>query len=171
MDAASWSRLTRALSFYKYRGYTFVDCLWEAPTDIIDITLGDNSILPSTKPNMAFVGSAEQSFLAKSLSPGKYVGITPCFRPNVEDALHQSYFMKVELFDSAKADYETMIADATDFFINVGAKPVKQHTYIGVDLMHNDIEIGSYGERTTDNLTWAYGTGIAEPRFSAALTT
>jgi hypothetical protein len=32
--------------------------------------------------------------------------------------------------------------------------------------MYNGFELGSYGVRQYHDITWIYGTGIAEPRFS-----
>jgi hypothetical protein len=41
-------------------------------------------------------------------------------------------------------------------------------TEIGHDIELNGIEIGSYGWRQNQDIIWAYGTGLAEPRFSIA---
>ena len=39
-------------------------------------------------------------------------------------------------------------------------------TDIGYDIEYNKVELGSYGIRENEYLTWIYGTGCAEPRLS-----
>ena len=50
------------------------------------------------------MASAEQSFLElflnKKIEYGRYCGITPCFRDETVDYLHNNFFMKVELIDT-----------------------------------------------------------------------
>lgn len=41
--------------------------------------------------------------------------------------------------------------------------------YPQYDLMYRDVELGSYGIRKCDFLTWVYGTGVAEPRLTRTL--
>lgn len=41
--------------------------------------------------------------------------------------------------------------------------------YPQYDLMYRDVELGSYGIRRCDFLTWIYGTGVAEPRLTRTL--
>ncbi len=114
----------------------------------------------------------------------KFVACTPCFRdhqPN--DRCHMPYFMKVELFElvsdtsqnimSTKPD--CMFYDAAKFFATEGAMPELVKTDEGVDWFVGGIEIGSYGQRKFKDKfgfahTWNYATGLAEPRFSQALT-
>jgi hypothetical protein len=42
-------------------------------------------------------------------------------------------------------------------------------TQEGSDLMYKGLELGSYGMRMTPDISIAYGTGLALPRFSLAL--
>lgn len=43
------------------------------------------------------------------------------------------------------------------------------YLYPQYDLMYRGIELGSYGIRKCDFLTWIYGTGVAEPRLTRTL--
>lgn len=162
--------LSRALSFYKSQGFMECALPWVVSretcvdtfsntTDRFDIYLG------------TLVGSAEQSFLelAKAGKLEKYVpyvGLTPAFRHDNYDSLHYPYFMKVELFRLGE-DITTDFCDAaSDCFNLLGLKSEVVPTDIGFDLEANGIELGSYGYRQLGSLSWTYGTGLAEPRFS-----
>lgn len=179
--------LARALCEYEARGYEYKECPWTVDANTIRKTIPniggafrlsygggpDESTLWSDGPNF-LVGSAEQSFLMLDLPPGRYVGITPCFRyEDHEDILTRYMFMKVELFvTSDETDLRDVIEVAYDV---LDALAGRQHkidvvdTEEGFDFMLGGIEIGSYGERTIGDLSWIYGTGLALPRFSAAL--
>lgn len=132
----------------------------------------------------SLVASAEQSFiqllLDNKLPPGKYVATTPCFRDEKIDTYHQNYFMKVELFQSVNKNHpqykkqqqmESILQDAYEFhrkYFDIRTEEINRYQK---DLVTNDernLELGSYGIRFYKNFCWAYGTGVAQPRFSQA---
>jgi hypothetical protein len=43
------------------------------------------------------------------------------------------------------------------------------YLYPSYDLIYRGVELGSYGIRSCDYLTWIYGTGVAEPRLTRTL--
>jgi len=161
-----------------------VEVPWIVDDRFVQITYPDDSPQDNCfQTSMGtLVGSAEQSFLAfVNGGYGKYtskklVAVTPCFRDHQpKDDLHQPWFMKVELYSEdpyCKAD--EIMALAGDFFVSEGVSLTAEETEIGFDWKVDDIEIGSYGNRVWNNakyntLSWSYGTGLAEPRFSQAL--
>jgi hypothetical protein len=70
---------------------------------------------------------------------------------------------------SAIESLQRISASAWNFFqtLTTGHLNIVQ-TEIGHDIELNSIEIGSYGWRQHRDIIWAYGTGLAEPRFSIA---
>ncbi len=173
--------LAQALSFYEAHGFSYIEVPWAVSEAAINETLP-----PGKKPDIflngkCLVGSAEQSFIEYMLQErtlGKHCAITPCFRDDVEDEWHQKYFMKLELYQFiqkgtdakiVERHLERMIAVAKEFFSRY--IPVRtQKTNDGIDIVcaHSGIELGSYGIRyLKDGDGWIYGTGVAEPRFSA----
>lgn len=192
MDAASWRRLHEALQFYTDRGYTYVEAPWFVSQAVIDLTCPRPELASPIGRNQVLVGSAEQSFLGleqETLGVGKFVALTPCFRMADwgQSDLHRPYFMKVELYANRRTrltqDMFRMIEDAQACFIHLGALDTSLYdtgtTEDGPsrDLLYRGIELGSYGVRSAvlpgddpeDRHRWAYGTGLAEPRFTDAL--
>lgn len=194
----NWSRIGRAIEFYKAKGYHYIEVPWIVEQKYREITYPFQIAFTTKYGDL--VGSAEQSFLAMHFEllhgkdkwspfvslPGKsekFVACTPCFRDHQPDDLyHMPYFMKVELFELASCPYgnmnnakpEDLFYDAGQFFISEGAAPSLVKTEEGVDWFVAGIEVGSYGQRKiTDenkiNHCWNYATGLAEPRFSQAL--
>lgn len=172
----NWRRLMSAITYYTACGYKFIDLDWCVDPETSAITK------PFYKKDFfvydkALVASGEQSFLQmiidEKLAPGKYCGITPCFRDEIPDELHSNYFMKVELIDTLhpnKGGLDSMISCAKLFFkdfikiktIEIGDELYDIESYSG-------IELGSYGTRQYKNIKWVFGTGLAEPRLSIAL--
>lgn len=134
---------------------------WIVPVHINQITFTGTGQYETRDGEL--VGSAEQAFLYLKPSPGKYVAISPCFREENETYWNQSQFMKVELFDNIDFDYLKMLNDAKCLMSKYGTITEKSN-----DLLLNGIEVGSYGKRDVP-FKWAFGTGLAEPRFSQAL--
>lgn len=174
----NWSRLISALNFYNANGWKHIDLEWIVDSEISSITK------PSLKKSFfleekELVASGEQSFIQLmkegKLIPGKYCGITPCFRDDQEDYLHSKYFMKVELINTVNVDNKSLmeiIDCAKNFFSNfLEVKVVKLEDYL-YDIVDakTGFELGSYGIREYDNLKWVFGTGLAEPRLSKVLT-
>lgn len=188
-----WSRLARAVEFYKRLGYTYVEAPWTTDAEAANITCDEarHTLRVSANGHQdVLVGSAEVSFLQMrgrdQLPPGKYVAITPCFRYEKPDFLHQEYFMKVELFRDDVCNtivMDNMTWEARHFFYNEiekipypkrGWTPDIKLSWVkteeGYDIELNGVEIGSYGiRRLSSGRAWIYATGLAEPRFSRAL--
>lgn len=180
-----WARLGRAVSYYKQAGFTYVEVPWAAPKYVVQVTLPLAAKATSLAyPPLDLVGSAEQSFLwleklghLRGFNTRLFVGVSPCWRSDNRSGIHQKTFMKVELF--ARLDNQYVAKDAmvkilmnraSEFFKIEGAMPNVVPTTEGADLYVNGIEVGSYGHRAIGDSAWAYGTGLAEPRFSQAIT-
>lgn len=177
--AIDYALLGRAVAVYIEAGYTYVEVPWAVDDEFIAATLPDRirTLLTEMRGDQCtfsatLIGSAEQGFLAMDLPPGQYVACTPCFRSEeCYNDFYQRWFMKVELFDNRPgADGYEMMEDAHVFM-----QAYSDHTVVsiktedGYDLTINGIEVGSYGNRTTEKYgSWAYGTGLALPRFSVS---
>lgn len=124
-----------------------------------------------------YVGSAEQSFINLYndgvLSKGSYLALTPCQRTEIEDDIHFSIFLKIELIIIGEHKRDYVLSLAHKFFntfsenINIIPSGNKEHE---LDILINNIEVGSYGiNNMKDGVPYTYGTGIAEPRLTYAL--
>lgn len=191
-----YRRLIEAMAFYEKCGFRAIDVPWAVSRAALDITrpiqAGPETLLYHAGGiELCPVASAEQSFLQMQMDArtighhmtGSYVAITPCFRnEHVVDALHQPYFMKVELISWDHADEDgmsRMLSLAGAFFERyLGWETVKNNEFdpIGVgqaiDIVAKEsgIELGSYGIREHPAVgRWLYGTGCAEPRLSYAI--
>lgn len=183
MDTATdWGLLARAMSYYAEIGYAPIEVPWFVPMEIQMLTCPHPSFVMNVEGYGALVGSAEQSFMKLALGgeieAGRYCALTPCFRRDAEDESHKATFMKVELFSfggsllDMQIEASLMMARAASFMIrNLGQapSPMSVKTAQGWDLEIGGVEVGSYGAREVPGLTWAYGTGVAEPRFSYAI--
>lgn len=183
--------LGKALNYYEDLGYTRVDLPWAVPAKWMQLTTPNlNKAVVGTD---YLVASAEQAFLYCDdmglLPAGRYVGMTPCFRPGDTGTNKQETFYKVELYRTDAVDryaVDEMLLQVsefarqelrgTEFLIEVVETPdedgyyhtTRLHTDKSCDINLNGIEIGSYGLRQNEERYWAYGTGLAEPRFSMA---
>jgi hypothetical protein len=170
-----WARIGRAVEYYTER-YAYVEAPWVVDEKYSDITFpGALKITPGS-----LVGSAEQGLLSLS-AEGKirdkcqYVACGPCFRAfgptQPDDKFHNLYFMKVELYlpMGHPNDIGQMMGHAAKFFASEGAVPEIVETEAGWDINVAGIEVGSYGYRSVYDHKWVYATGLAEPRFSQAL--
>ena len=109
-----------------------------------------------------------------------YIGWTPCFRNEpVIDRYHQSEFIKLELYcpvtNNVMGKLEYLMDQSQEVFNKLTNKKISKEWISSdfCDLMLNGIEIGSYGIRyhPVNQSTYIFGTALAEPRFSEALTT
>lgn len=189
MDTAeTWHRLSEALRHYS--NFTYVDAAWTASFAALMTTTPHPRYITRSQAGL-LVGSAEQSFidlkLRGKLAPGRYIAVTPCFRHvdalETQDAYHQPYFMKAELIHLAeeplsKSEAVALLSQARQFFLAQSPDHLETQvrerlkivpTQDGFDLELNGIELGSYGVRSAGDMHWAYGTAIAEPRFTRAL--
>lgn len=173
-----YSKIARAIDFYKSQGFLIREVPWVVPVDIMNITM------PRTAKEInsdigPLVGSAEQSFLfliaSGEMKAGKYVACTPCFRNDVVDNLHQKYFMKVELITTEDV-CESRLMETVDlcrfFFERFLPTEIIKTDRSQFDIVSRDtkIELGSYGIRSHQRTgPWIYATGCAEPRLSYVL--
>jgi hypothetical protein len=175
--------LSQAINFYSVIGYKQVEVPWSVVHWIDDITRPKNKHEFRIKgTNYNLCGSGEQGFI-NNISlyecEEKLFTVTPCFRDEKIDILHQSSFLKLELGikslneKSAKYNVQKMISDASYFFESQKCTPIVSELENGSfdifspDKLSNLIELGSYGYRKIYNdMFWCYGTGLALPRFS-----
>jgi hypothetical protein len=182
----NWELLSMACQFYEEEGYQYVEVPW-----MLDEVAGKatmpRGIVPFRvdSPNHSLlIGSAEQGFFAikETLKPDVlYYSVSPCFRPetgkNLKPGFRQTEFMKLELFSLDPGNVPSMIQSALDGFdlfsntfcsehyLKSSGKMKTVATPEGYDILINNKEIGSYGHRSWSGWTWAYGTGLALPRF------
>lgn len=172
-----WFYISKALEFYQKLGYRYVELPWivsKASTE----TTWPGEPLDTQAGNL--VGSAEQGFVERFWylsGEEKYVAATPCFRiENQFDKWHQLSFFKIELF-SKRDMWEEFLEDARDLFYSFGVNTIETNESRGKDLSIQAkdllLEVGSYGFRRNKisdvEMSWSFGTGLAEPRFSSAL--
>jgi seryl-tRNA synthetase len=178
MKNINWQLISEAVEFYKSHGFEYIETPWIVPTDVMQITCPDfDKMRELNNGYSGMVGSAEQGFLSLAMKDQlpkvNYVSAGPCFRIENYDELHQSQFFKVELFVRCDTDRSAFIAakelrNRAHKFMNY--VPDVVYTDEGSDLEINGIEVGSYGARYHENVGWwAYGTGLAEPRYTQAL--
>lgn len=96
-----WDWLAEAMAFYVDEGFTPIEVPWIVEPHITRVTLPEGAVPFSFGNPGDPVGSGEQGFVQmmawRDLPPGRYVTLTPCFRDEAEDDLHQKWFAKVEL--------------------------------------------------------------------------
>lgn len=168
----NWKFLSKAIELYKNRGFSYIEVPWVVSKEITKITHNDNINYNTNVGDL--VGSAEQSFLSLEfdgkLIPGKYLTLTPCFRDDKIDLLHQQTFMKVELYQNVDVNEaslkEIIFLCQTVIEKLLNDKVSLEKTEIGYDILYKNIELGSYGIRKFKEKEWIYATGLAEPRFS-----
>ena len=172
----NYKLLDDSLNFYQAHGFNRIEAPWTVSEYVDNITKPPDRQAFQLKHNdKCLVASGEQSFLYLALKEylpkGKYQTITPCFRFESFDFLHTKYFMKNELIVTDvvnKTELERVISIALDFYGQFFDKNdlITEETDDGCDITIKNIELGSYGIRKCDFLTWIYGTGCAEPRLS-----
>ena len=171
--------LHKSVVFYEGRGFKRIESPWTVTKQVSDITRpeGKREFQLVHEDGKVLVASGEQSFLylyLKGYLPkGMFQTITPCFRHDTFDLLHTKYFIKNELIKTdatTPAELMKLIETAQQFFESyfpsVDIVPTGTDQY---DLAYKGVELGSYGIRHCDFLTWIYGTGVAEPRLSSTL--
>lgn len=179
MTPISWDRISRAVQFYMRHGFKYIEAPW-----FINQDAGRLACPPGREVVVTHLGSlpasGEQSFYHMMtqdcwIEEGTFVCVTPCFRDEPQlDKYHLNGFMKVELIDTRPgAGWEYMATCAYTFMhaegitCHFGSDGTSEYP----DLVSpSGVELGSYGIRkTSDGFVWAYGTGLAEPRFSVVL--
>lgn len=181
MSKICWKTLSDSIAYYRKSGYAEIDVPWCVSRAAIATTYTGQG-WPGLAPGTGLVGSAEQGVIQMvldgTLSPGRYVSCTPCFREDEPDDTHVQTFMKVELSIVTTAptseQLDSMIAHAREWFIarSVAGSEIQvvQTGERQYDIEKNSIEIGSYGirENVHAGMSVIYGTGIALPRFFIA---
>jgi hypothetical protein len=175
-----WQNLILSSERYLDIGYGDLPQPWIASREAIYCTL-PKEVEPCIYNGKILIGSAEQAFIdciiEGTMRPGSWQAITPCFRDEPIDDLHKPYFMKLELIhylpEHPEARLQIMLREARQVMSHIltpSDPPIEiQKTEAGFDLTLRGIEIGSYGIRSHVGHQWVYGTGIAEPRFTQAL--
>lgn len=174
-----YNLIHKSIEFYEKYGFTRIEAPWMV-TEYIDSITRPKGAIPYRVENKKknFVASGEQSFLylylKEYLPKGKFQTVTPCMRNDSFDYTHTKYFLKNELIITDKVDEENLkfvVHRALEFFRNevFGLMVMTEKTEDGYDIVYKDVELGSYGIRECEFLTWIYGTGCAEPRTSRLL--
>ena len=182
----NYSNLTKALDFYKDRGYIYLpDAPWYVSKGAYHATKppGAEDIIVEwgDSPHKYMVASGEQSFLQLMLDGRdlkRHICVTPCYRVEKYNDWNKPYFMKAELINAHDVDQGhliDMIADAREFFQQFVETRVLVTGDLSYDIVSKDgrIELGSYGIRDAvindKDFEWVYGTACAEPRLSKAI--
>lgn len=178
-----YNLLATAKEFYNKRGFTYIEVPYMVEQKYSNITAPINKSF-GIRVGKRLVGSAEQGFLQlafhKEIAPYvRFQSITPCFRKDKVDESHSQWFMKLELFYyglnpidpifDLEMEKNYFIESALALFSSLTKNNVSTiSTKDGTDIELEGTEIGSYGVRCHENVTWVYGTGIALPRFTYA---
>lgn len=174
--------------YYNNKGYEIIETPWLIDKDAYFFTSSNHKHYYIDFLNKYLNASAEQGFLQmiddENIIPGKYQSLTPCFRDEIEDELHKTYFMKNELIEifpndfinESKLEKLNNMIDVCYYFFKeyfdevILIETKEEKSIISFDLQTiKNIELGSYGIRKYKNTLYAYGTGCAEPRLSTAL--
>lgn len=183
----NWARIAQSANFYHTMGFEQVEVPWLVDRKFAMATCPHERYLVSTDLG-DLVGSAEQGFIQQDylgrLGKGKFQAISPCFRKEeVLDDLHQNAFLKLELYVNEgdlfaamqrMAELARTVARGFVHELTVGTgyilpSPVLQEVDGGLDLTMGGIELGSFGVRSFEHVSWAFGTGHAEPRLSSTI--
>lgn len=182
-----WTRIVRSASYYASIGYQQVEVPWAVERKFAMATCPEERFLiESTLGDL--VGSAEQGFIQQDhlghLGKGKFQAISPCFRHEDHlDRQHQNTFVKLELYvnegdlfkamqdmaHNARTVARGLVHELTTGTGYILPTPVLIEVDGGLDLIMGGIELGSFGVRSFEHISWAFGTGHAEPRLSCTV--
>lgn len=180
-NALDWRMIANAVEHYTNRGFEYIDTPWIVSPEASRITCPNEAYHDVIVQNgMTLVASAEQGFLQLEmdgkLTGKRYVTCGPCFRirdaRENQDGLHLPTFMKVELYVRCDTEVDALVEARNLVEVARGymADEVKIVNYDDSwDLELNGIEVGSYGARRHGDIIWAYGTGLALPRYIQAM--
>lgn len=167
-----------SIEHYTQCGYVQIETPWMVSKYIDNITKPSRNRSYQLSINQkCLVASGEQSFLQLYLDGtipcGKFQTVTPCFRDEpIIDNLHSEYFIKNELINTTNVNQNQLIKtidDALSFIKKYIPDVEVIKTDVGYDIVWDNIELGSYGIRHSDFLSWIYATGVAEPRLSKVI--
>lgn len=172
--------LYQAMMFFNNCGYEFITAPYVVDKKAVEHTLPEGREAYPHANYGFYVGSAEQSIYhmldkcGRKNLPKRCLAITPCQRnEEVLDESHLEIFLKIELisFDLGYS-HKTIMEDVLDFFKMIGTENVTyvmQDDNVSYDINVNNIEVGSYGYRWFRDVLVSYGTGLALPRYSYAV--
>ena len=172
----NYQNIQDSIEYYEKNRFTRIESPWSVSEKVNNITAPtDGRINFQLKHNnKCLVASGEQSFLylyLKDFIPkGQFQTTTPCFRFESFDFLHTKYFLKNELIKTDvvnEFELEKIVDICLKFYQEYIPLADVVKTDVGFDIEINGIELGSYGIRDCDFLTWIYATGCAEPRLSS----
>jgi hypothetical protein len=170
----NYNNLYESNIYYEEKGFKRIESSWTVSEYVDNITKPSEIISFQLKHNnKCLVASGEQSFLylylKEFLPKGKFQTTTPCFRADAFDYLHTQYFMKNELIQTQIVninELDKIVETCLQFYSKYLPNLDVITTNIGFDIEYKGKELGSYGIRECDFLTWIYATGCAEPRLS-----
>lgn len=182
-----YSKIAESIRYWGRLGFQHIEVPWMVPSYFDEITRPKGAypfLIRHDNQIKGLIGSAEQSLvylgMHSRIPKGRYMAVTPCFRSDPEDNMHTQHFIKNELHDTTntkRKDLEVVLTQAVHFFKIyvpdvkvVSVTDMNPYTQIAFDIMHNNIELGSYGIREHSGYRWLYGTACAEPRLSMAVT-
>lgn len=166
--------INNSINYYERKGFYRIESPWTVSEYVDNLTKPKEATSYQLKHNnKCLVASGEQSFLylyLKDFLPkGQFQTVTPCFRDDSFDFTRSKYFIKNELIKTDavnQEELEKIVSMCEGFFkmylLDVYVEPTKE----GYDIMYGGYELGSYGIRENEFLTWIYATGCAEPRLS-----
>lgn len=174
-----YNNIHKSIEYYSKNGFQRIESPWTVSEYISNITKPkDRTNFTLEHNKKVLVASGEQSFLylyLKNFLPkGKFQTVTPCFRDEMFDLWHTKYFIKNELIITDNVNLKSLlyvIDIAAGFFSqligeSVDIIKIDNDSY---DISYRNIELGSYGIRSVEFLTWIYATGCAEPRLSKVI--
>ena len=186
MHTIDYKLLTKAVKYFRKQGFTQIEVPWRVSAEAVNATFDSN--LSFKADDRFLIGSAEQGFLElilqNKLKNNMLMSVSPCFRNDVEDELHQQEFMKLELIYFSKFNITNMNIEYIafrNFVIEFITKKLKiqreriqivqtiENSIYSEDILIDNIEYGSYGIRKFKDYNYIYGTGIALPRASIIL--
>mgnify|MGYP001465308888 CR=1 FL=1 len=163
-----------SIAYYNNWGFERIEVPWTVSEYVENLTKPKEAVSCKLQYNdKCLVGSGEQSFLylylKEFLPKGQYQAVTPCFRFENYDYLHNKYFIKNELIKTDIVNHNELVHivdHCLKFFRNYLPDCVSIVTEQGFDIEWNGYELGSYGIRKNEFLEYIYATGVAEPRLS-----
>lgn len=173
----SYKLLSNSIDYYERQGFTRIETPWTVSEYTDNITKPPEVTSFQLKhDNSCLVASGEQSFLflylQEHLPKGQFQTTTPCYRADQIDFLHSSSFMKNELIKTDivnEIELEKIIKICFNFYKKYLPDIRIVKTKIGYDIEYEGIELGSYGIRHSEFISWIYATGCAEPRLSKVI--
>lgn len=181
-------RLGQVMMLWQGAGAKLTPLPWTASQEAVDATRPPERAANTDiqTPFGFLVASGEQAFMdmAQTLQEKQiHIGWTPCFRHEPTfDPTHHYYFLKAEAFIRCCASQSSLEVDRVRNIAMLGFESLlrlpnqtarlefRQTGPVAYDIECNGIEVGSYGVRTYKGHTYVFGTALAEPRWSEALT-